>query len=289
MINLRGGSGSGEEMGAVSPQRLWLWAPIVAGGTLSAAFLLAVALPLGLEIGKVMHHLRELEQHRQELEQLSVESEQIQKQRQRVQGQEEQLVQLVVGRQGDLSTVLATLDLEAEQANVSMELYEPVSAPPNGAAPGTAAPAAGARKQNGAPKPAAEAQAPDAGAAAGLLGRRSAPDALGRSGLKERSLVLMASGTYPQLLEFLRRMERLEVLVEQKDLSLKVREIKSGKPRELPPIAPIVDMKLSLTLWSKDKPEEKKKRLAPPASPGSPSPSASPPSAPVPPAPARPG
>jgi type IV pilus assembly protein PilO len=288
VINLRGGSGSGEEteMGAVSTQRLWLWAPIAAGGALSAVFLLAVALPLGLEIGKVMHNLRQLEQHRQEIERLSVESEQIQKQRQRVQGQEEQLVQLMAGRQGDLSTFLATLDLEAEQAKVSLELYEPVTAPPNGAVPGAAAAppaAAQSRKHQGAPKPAAQAPAPDAGGAPGLLGRRPAPDAMGRAGLRERSLVLVASGTYPQLLEFLRRMERLEVLVEQKDLSLKVREIPSGKPRELPPIAPIVDMKLSLTLWSKDMPEGRKKTLAPPAS------APSPPPAPAPPAPARPG
>ncbi|MFN9644329.1 MAG: hypothetical protein ACK6BG_04235 [Cyanobacteriota bacterium] len=237
-------------------QRLWLWAPIVAGGALSTVLLLALALPLGLEIGKVMKHLRELEQHRQELERLTLESEQIQKQRQRLQGQEKQLVQLVAGKEGDLSTVLATLDLEARQANVSLELFEPVSATAIGAVPGV--------KPQGTPPPAAPGVPP------GLLGKRPAPDALGKAGLKERSLLLVASGTYPRLLDFLRRVERLEVLVEQKDLSLKVREIKSGKPRELPPVSPIVDLKLSLTLWSKEGPEATKKPLAPPPPPPAP-------------------
>lgn len=236
-------------------QRLWLWAPIVAGGALSTVLLLALALPLGLEISKVMKHLRELEQHRQELALLTLESEQIQKQRQRLQGQEKQLVQLVAGREGDLSTVLATLDLEARQANVSLELFEPVSASAIGAVLGV--------KPRGTP-PAVPGVPP------GLLGKRPAPDALGKAGLKERSLVLVASGTYPRLLDFLRRVERLEVLVEQKNLSLKVREIKSGKPRELPPVSPIVDLRLSLTLWSREGPEATKKPLAPPPPPPAP-------------------
>jgi type IV pilus assembly protein PilO len=250
-------------MGTSLSQRLWFWAPILAGGALSSLLLLALALPLALEMGKVLRRLGELEAHRQELEQLTIESEMLRKQRQLTQTQSEQLIQLVTGRAGDLSTFLATLDIEAKQAKVKLKLYEPQ------AAADTGTPGPGGRPATPPPAP-GNATAPDGVGAPGGRGKRPVPDALGKAGLRERSLLLAATGTYPQLLEFLRRMERLEVLVEQKNLSLKVEEKKSGQPRGLPPSSPIVEMKLSLTLWSKEAPEERRKTMAPPTSPPAP-------------------
>ena len=97
---------------------------------------------------------------------------------------------------------------------------------------------------------------------------------MGKAGLRERSLVLVASGTYPQLLNFLRRMESLEVLVEQKDLTLTVQQSKNDpRPSELPPAIPTVEVRLALTLWSK---EETNGRRKPAGTPAPPAPAAPP-------------
>ncbi len=99
---------------------------------------------------------------------------------------------------------------------------------------------------------------------------------MAKAGLRERSLVLVARGTYPQLLDFLRRVEALDVLIEQKDLSLSVEELQAGTPGSpLPPATPIVDMRLSLTLWSKEEKQTPIRRLA-----GAPSPLPVPPEPP---------
>lgn len=259
MINLQSGQERQEGMGPTTSQRLWLWAPIVAGGALSALLLLGLALPQGLEIGKVMQHLRELEQQRQELELLTIESEKTEKQRQEAKQRGEQLIQLVSGKTGDLSTVLATLDLEAKEAKVSLELYEPQSS-------GAAGPPGRDGRSTAPPQPPGEAASPEAGAPGGRR-RQPPPDALAKAGLRERSLVLVASGTYPELLDFLRRMERLEVLVEQKNLLLSVEGMQPGQSRQIPPDHPTVEARVSLTLWSKEEPEERKKTPASPPSP----------------------
>ena len=185
---------------------------------------------------------------------------------QRVGQQGERLIRLVTGG-GDLATVLATLDLEANQSGVQLQLYEPLAA--GGKADPRARPPAAA--------PPAPAGAPPAAGGLSLLppGNRLPGDPMSKAGLRERSLVLQARGTYPQLLDFLRRVEALDVLVEQKDLSLSVQEIQGGAPAsQLPRNTPIVDLRLSLTLWSKDGKAE----------PAKPAPGTTPPP-PVPPAP----
>jgi hypothetical protein len=94
---------------------------------------------------------------------------------------------------------------------------------------------------------------------------------MAKAGLRERVLLLNASGTYPQVLAFLRRMELLDVLVEQKDLTLIAEGSEAGKSApsdtELPPQVPRVEVKLSLTLWSK---QPKEARPQPPRPPGTP-------------------
>jgi type IV pilus assembly protein PilO len=271
MINLQQGSGKqGAELGANTLKRVWFWTPIAGAGLLSVGLLLAVALPQALEIGRVLRHLQELEGQSQELELLKLELLRSQKDRQRVERQGEQLTQLVTGR-GDVATFLATLDIEANQSRVKLQLYEPLA--PGGKTPaGQRTPGApGAPPPPSAPPPAG---APGASAPSAAPPPSAGP---GKAPLRERSLVLVASGTYPQLLDFLRRMEALEVLVEQKDLTLTVAEDKPGAGGSaLPPAVPRVEARLSLTLWAKDGKHEEKKPPAgtaplaprPPAAPG---------------------
>lgn len=267
MINLQPlGEQPGGELGPSTLKRLWMWTPIVAGGALSALLLLALALPQGLEISRVWQHLRELEQHRDDLDILRLQAQKIQSNRQLARRQGEQLIQLVTGK-SDLSTFLATLDLEAKQSRVSLELYEPVVS-------GVGAPGARLGQGGSAPPP----PPPPGGEAgsAGAGGKAPVADVLGKAGLKERSLVLVASGTYPELLDFLRRIELLEVLVEQKDLTLTVRESTPARGAELPPLVPTVEVRLTLTLWSKAAKEDRKKGAATPPPPGAPAAPASP-------------
>lgn len=91
------------------------------------------------------------------------------------------------------------------------------------------------------------------------------PDPIEQAGLLRRDVLLSARGTYPQLLAFLRRMELLDVLVEQSNLALAVSgDLPDGSPvnkQELEPPVPEVEVKLSLVFYEskdKEKPKEAK-------------------------------
>jgi type IV pilus assembly protein PilO len=268
MINLQQAQGQqGGDLGPGTLKRLWLWTPIAAAGALSALLLLALALPQSLELVRALNRLKVLEQERQELEVLKIETQRTQNDRKQAQRQGEQLIQLVTGK-GDLATFLATLDLEAKQSAVTLELYEPVL-------PGVT-PAGGGRPP-GAAQPPPASPPPGGGDPSAPRAKQPAPDVLGKAGLKERSLVLVASGTYPQLLNFLRRMELLEVLVEQKDLTLTVQQSKNDpRPSELPLAIPTVEVRLALTLWSKEETNGRRREAGTPAPPAPAAPPAPP-------------
>lgn len=248
MTNLqpKRGKGEGGELAPATLKRFWLWTPIVAGGGLSALLLLALAVPQGMEIARVLQHLNDLEQNRQEIEVLELQSSQTRQDRKKAKRQAEQLVRLVTGK-GDLATFLATLDLEASQSGVKLELYEPV--PPLPAAAG----APGTTPGTTPPPPAASPPPAQGGAPPAAGGAPAVPDAMAKAGLHERTLLLVASGNYPQLLAFLRRMELLDVLVEQKNLTVIAPESQPGyTTTDLPPDIPLVEVRLGLTLWSKE-------------------------------------
>ena len=255
MTNLQqAGEKRGGDLAPATLKRLWLWTPIVAGGGVGLLLLLSIALPLGLEIFRQLERLKELEQYRQEIEVLQLQAAQIQKDRLRAQRQKNQLIQLVTGK-GDVATFLATLDLEARETGVQLQLYEPVpEAPPGVPPPPPAAP----------PKPLAPGQPPAA------TPPPPPQDVMAQSGLVEKPVILTVSGTYPKVLAFLRRMELLDVLLEQKDLLMTVAATQPNRlntnQSELPPQVPVVEIKLTLTLWSKA-PKDVTKAAPPPATP----------------------
>lgn len=247
-------------------RRLWLWSPIAAGGALALLLLSAVALPQWLAISRDQKRLSELEDRRQQADLLRLQTLKVVQERQQALAQQQQVIELVAGK-GDGATLLATLDLEARQTAVTLQLYEPTAAiAPGapGAAGGAAAPAQG---QTPAGQPARQ----------GGKEPPPPPDPIEEAGLKKRPLMLSARGTYPQLLAFLRRMERLDLLVEQKDLSLVVAGTQPGRPavndRTMPAVVPEVEVKLALMAYEK-RPEPKEtpaqggKAAKPPAPPG---------------------
>ena len=128
----------------------------------------------------------------------------------RAENQQELLVQLIGGT-GDLATVLAQVDRVAGLTGVQLDLYEP-----QGAAPEPPAKAGAASQEKPAPPP---------------------PDPLAVEGLERQTVLLAAKGSFPQVLDFLRRMERLNLLVVQSDLQLVLEDLKNGPPATPAPAA----------------------------------------------------
>jgi type IV pilus assembly protein PilO len=124
--------------------------------------------------------------------------------------QQELLVQLIGGT-GDLATVLAQVDRVAGLTGVQLDLYEP-----QGAAPEPPAKAGAGAQDKPAPPP---------------------PDPLAVEGLERQTVLLAAKGSFPQVLDFLRRMERLNLLVVQSDLQLVLDDLKNGAPATAAPAA----------------------------------------------------
>jgi type IV pilus assembly protein PilO len=119
--------------------------------------------------------------------------------------QQELLVRLIAGS-GNLATVLAQMDRVAAQAGVQLDLYEPQQAPPE-----TPAKASGGGAGSAKPAP-------------------PPPDPLAVEGLQRQTVLLAAKGRFPQVLDFLRRIERLNLLVVQSDLQLALEDPKSDAP-----------------------------------------------------------
>jgi type IV pilus assembly protein PilO len=144
------------------------------------------------------------------------------------------ILNLIAGS-GDISTFMAQLGAEAIRSGVQLDSYEPVEAAAPAAAVPTPAtpPPAGAAK--GTPPPSAPPEDP--------LCRQSL-------NLKPTSRLISAKAPTPQLLDFLRRLERLSLLVVQRDLSLKRPAAPAPKPGA--PLVPgSTELRLNLTLCSK--------------------------------------
>ncbi|WP_094556097.1 hypothetical protein [Synechococcus sp. 1G10] len=145
-----------------------------------------------------------------------------------VDGQRSSLLKLIAGS-GQISTFLAQLNREAAATGVQLDVFEPVEAKP-AAAP---APAGGNEKEAAAP-----------------------PDPLEADGLRRTTLLLSARGRYPNLLLFLRRLERFSLLVAQSDLNLDLEAIRAqaqpvaNRPAAQAPPIPQVVLKLNLALYS---------------------------------------
>lgn len=232
-------------LSAVVLRRLWFWSPIVVGGMVAAVVLGSFAVPRWLEIGKDQERLRELEQKQQEALLLQVQVKKAEADRRKAGTQRQTLIQLLTGT-GNPSTFLATLDLEARQTGVRLQLFEPT--PPPAPAPAPGAPGAPPASAGAPPPPPPPKLGPD-----GKPLPPPPPDPLEQAGLVRRDVLLRARGTYPQLLAFLRRMELLDVLVEQSNLALEVSgDLPDGSPvnkQELEPAAPEVEVKLSLAFY----------------------------------------
>ena len=105
--------------------------------------------------------------------------------------QQSRLLALIAGS-GDLATFLTQVDRQAQRHGVQLDVLQPAQSK---GAPGEAAP----------PTPAAPAEP---------------PDPLAGAGLQATQMQLKAVGAYPNLLGFIRAMERLSLLVRQSGFTL---------------------------------------------------------------------
>lgn len=140
---------------------------------------------------------------------------------QRAELQQARLLALIAGS-GDLATFLTQVDRQAQRHGVQLDVLQP--AKPQ-AVPGEPTPAAPAEP----------------------------PDPLAGAGLQATQMQLKAVGTYPNLLGFIRAMERLSLLVRQSGFTLQQVGPTAGQaPAAAPAPAPTA-MTFTLTLYSSSK------------------------------------
>jgi len=165
-----------------------------------------------------------------------------------------QLLELIAGS-GELNTFMAQLDQEARRSGVRLERFEPIPASGSAAPPTPApTPAASAATPATPQAPTAPAPAQDPTAVQDPANttpppppvRRSTPDPLLVPGLQRMSLFVVARGRGDQLRDFLRRLERLRLLVVQSDLSVKADTSPAG--------AGLSTLQLMLALYTQEPP-----------------------------------
>lgn len=175
----------------------WLLAAPLAFGFCAALGLAGMVLwPSWQRLGQHQQQWEQLQEQRQRLPLLREQLRALERNRQQADSRRQRMLGLIAGS-GEINTFMAQLSEEAQRSGVQLDGYEPVTTP---------AVAAGPAKAAGSQRP----QQPAA-----------APDPLLAPGLRKTSLLLTARGRAPQLLDFLRRLERLSLLVAQSDLSLK--------------------------------------------------------------------
>ena len=208
---------SGSPAGPITRERLLLWGPALLGGLLAAVAGGLLLLPQVQRLQLVQQQVEDLKAQQQRLPLLRRQLTVLSERHSQAQQRQRQLLELIQGS-GELRTFLAQLNREARASGVQLEGYEPISAAPVSPAP--AAPAAqAATAPAGAAAPGLPPRAPGV---PGLAAPPSPVDPLQDPGLRKNSLLLRARGHGPQLQQFLRRLERLGLLVVQSDLSLKL-------------------------------------------------------------------
>ena len=140
---------------------------------------------------------------------------------QRAELQQARLLALIAGS-GDLATFLTQVDRQAQRHGVQLDVLQP--AKPQ-AVPGEPTPAAPAEP----------------------------PDPLAGAGLQATQMQLKAVGTYPNLLGFIRAMERLSLLVRQSGFTLQQVGPTAGQAPAAAPAPALTAMTFTLTLYSSSK------------------------------------
>ena len=209
-------------------EQVLLWGPALLGGLLAAAAAGLLLWPVLRQLQADRQQLLDLQEQTTRLPLLRQQLEQVRSNLEQARQRQRRILSLIAGS-GAIQTFMAQLGQEAARSGVQLDGYEPVTAPAAAAAPPPAPPSA-------APPPPGKAPA------------APVSDPLLAPGLQKTSLLITARGSGPQLQQFLRRLERLSLLVVQSDLNLKhdPPEAQAGKTA-----APaLTTLRLNLSLYS---------------------------------------
>ena len=247
MTNLQEG---GSQVSGVWLRRFWLGLPIAVGGLLAFLVLATAVLPQWLALQRDMKRFSELEALRDQVARSRMQLQALDTAEEKTQALQAKLFELVSGN-GDLSTFMAMVDREAKLAGVQLDLFQPqpLTTPAKPGAPGAAASPAAPGTATGQPPAGAQAGRP------GQPGEPPAPANTEIKGLRTTTILLHARGPYPALVNFLHRIELLNVLVVQSNLVLEAVNKTDGsapgapQSREQP-----VLMKLQLMLYGREAP-----------------------------------
>ena len=202
-------------------EQVLLGAPVLLGVLLAAGLGGVAVLPRWQQLQADQQELLVLEEQRERLPLLRRQLDSLEQQRQQADRRNAEILGLIAGS-GELATFLAQLSEQAAQTGVQLDGYEPVQA--------VAPPVSKGKSKK------AEDQVPS--------------DPLLAPGLKKTAVLLTARGSGPQLLDFLRRLERLSLLVVQSDLSLKSGS--SSKDKDSRVVVEPTELRLNLGLYARD-------------------------------------
>jgi type IV pilus assembly protein PilO len=244
MTNLSGAS----KRGWFTRQRILIAVPLSAGAIASVAVFLFGIRPAGSRVDELRQRLDELRRLQSSLpaiERTIASAEQTQKQAE----QRQALLVDLIADSDSIQTVLALLNRESMASGVMLMQYEPVASTPASSSSTSDAPESQSKKntnQKGA----------DVNSESG--------DPLETLGYRRTSMALRVTGGYGALLNFLQRVERLQVLVESSDLELEAVEPPGGDESEakLSGIAE-TDLRLKLTFYDRQAPVDQMKATDP--------------------------
>ena len=182
----------------ITRPQLLLGVPAVLGGIVAAGFAAFVAWPQWQQVQVGRSRVAELREIEAQLPLMAGQLQREQQGVQKAQAQQALVLQLIAGS-GTLATFMAQVDRLAALSGVKLSLYEPIV---------SAAPPADPKTQ-GQPKPAEKDGPPP-----------PPPDPLLAPGLAKQELLLSAAGRFLALQQFMRQLEKLNVLVVQSNLQL---------------------------------------------------------------------
>ncbi len=207
-------------------ERVLVGTPLLVGALIGAGLFALAGLPHWLESGERTRRISELKAQEQSLPLIAARVKQEQQKLVAAKQQQDLVMNLVAGR-GQIKTFLTQLSRSAMETGVVIERYEPASAAPGATDP----PEQGANNQNEQDQD--KAQAP--------------PD---MKGYEKTAVLLQVSGPYEGVMQFLRAMERLELLVQPSELELKAVPPET-KADEAPAGPPLTELKLRLSFFDK--------------------------------------
>ena len=207
-------------------QRVLVAAPLLVCVLIGAGVFAIAGLPHWLASGERTRRIAELKVQQQSLPLIEARAKQEQQKLVAAEQQQDLVVNLVAGR-GQIETFLTQLSRTAAETGVVIERYEPAAAAPGVTDP----PEQGTNNQD--EEGEGKAQAP--------------PD---MKGYEKTAVLLQVSGPYVGVLQFLRAMEKLELLVQPSDLELKAVPPETNADGA-PAGPPLTELKLRLSFFDK--------------------------------------